>query len=111
MPVSVHPGPFRRALPPPPAHLDATESGLWKSLQAEYDLADTPALAILASTLEAHARARKCREQIDQEGPTTVDRFGQIRVHPLMAAERDARAAFLAGMRCLNLDLTGETKK
>ena len=35
---------------------------------------------------------------------TTRDRFGQIRPHPLLPAERDARGAFLAGMRALNIE-------
>lgn len=35
---------------------------------------------------------------------TFTDRFGQIKAHPLLPVERDARAAFLAGLRSLNLD-------
>ena len=51
---------------------------------------------------------RRCREAIDRDGETVVDRFKQVKGHPLLAAERDARAAFLAGMRMLNLDIAGD---
>jgi hypothetical protein len=33
------------------------------------------------------------------------DRFGAPKPHPLLPIERDSRAAFLAGMKALQLDL------
>jgi phage terminase small subunit len=96
---------LRVATPPPPEHLEPPESQLWNDLHAEYKLRDASALALLASTLEAQARCRKCRTAIDRDGETTVDRWGQVKPHPLLAAERDARAAFQAGMRLLGLDI------
>jgi hypothetical protein len=63
-------------------------------------------LALLRTTLEAHQRTRHCREAIDRDGEALADRFGQLKPHPLLAAERDARSAFLAGMKALNLDLS-----
>jgi hypothetical protein len=33
-----------------------------------------------------------------------TSRFGELKVHPLIAVERDSRAGFLAGMRQLGLD-------
>ena len=94
-----------RNLPAPPSHLTGPERDLWKSLVSDFSFSDPASLAILASAMEARNRMRRCREQIDRDGETTKDRFGQLRGHPLLAAERDARAAFLAGMRSLNLDL------
>ncbi len=35
----------------------------------------------------------------------TIDRFVQRKPHPLLAAERDARAQMLAALKALNLDL------
>jgi hypothetical protein len=36
---------------------------------------------------------------------TFKDRFGQVKVHPLLPSERDARAAFISAMRALNLNI------
>jgi phage terminase small subunit len=88
-----------------PAHLDATERALWLDLHAAYDLSDPASSAMLLTAMEAHQRARRCRERVDADGEVWTDRFKQIKPHPLLAAERDARAAFVAGMRALNLDL------
>ena len=89
----------------PPRHLDKTEADLWRSIIRDYDFDDDASLALLATAMEARQRARKCRERIDVDGEAVRDRFGQVKAHPLLNAERDARAAFLAAMRVLNLDL------
>jgi len=96
--------------PPPPPHLEAPERKLWTAIIGEHAFESEAALALLRSTLEAHQRARTCRETVDREGAIYRDRFNQPKPHPLIAAERDARAAFVAGMRSLNLDMVGETK-
>jgi hypothetical protein len=46
----------------------------------------------------------------DADGEAVTDRFGQIRQHPLIPAERDAKSSFLSAMRSLNLDLTAVPK-
>ena len=92
-------------LPAAPRHLEKIERDLWAELVCTFDFGDAASQAILGSALEAHQRARRCRETVDRDGEAIKDRFGQTRVHPLLNAERDARAAFLAGMRVLNLDL------
>ena len=99
----------RRAAADPPKHLEKPEREIWRDLTAAYELDDAAARALLTTTLEAHQRARRCPEAVDRDGEAVKDRFAQIKPHPLLAAERDARAAFLAGMRSLNLDV-GETK-
>jgi phage terminase small subunit len=96
---------LRLVTPPPPPHLEPPEAQLWNDLHTEYKLRDASALALLTSTLEAHARGRKCRVAIERDGETTADRWGQVKPHPLLSAERDARAAFQAGMRLLGLDI------
>ena len=80
---------------------------MWRDITAEFSFDDPASLALLRSALEAHMRARRCRVVIDRDGETVKDRFFQVRAHPLLAAERDARAAFLASMRALNLDVGG----
>lgn len=44
-------------------------------------------------------------EQIESDGQTVKDRFDQDKPHPLLSVERDARAAMLAALKQLNLDL------
>jgi hypothetical protein len=105
LPVRSRTPPPKRKLPPAPRHLEAPERRMWRDINAEFTFDDPASLALLRSALEAHMRARCCRTAVDVEGMTTKDRFGQLRAHPLLAAERDARAAFLAAMRALNLDL------
>lgn len=95
----------RRPTPAPPKHLETPERTLWRDLLATYRLDDAGALALLRTALEAHQRARHCRQAIDKDGEAVRDRFEQLKPHPLLAAERDARSAFLAAMRVLNLDL------
>jgi hypothetical protein len=76
---------------------------LWVAITRENQFDGEASLALLRSALEAHQRMRTCRETIDKEGATYLDRFDQPKVHPLLATERDARSAFLAGLRALNL--------
>src|SRR5262245_11217449 len=47
---------------------------------------------VLTTALEAHQRARECREAILREGMTVTGRDGQAKVHPLLAVERDGRS-------------------
>ena len=96
--------------PPPPKHLASPERCLWNAILRENILDNEAALSILRSALEAHQRARTCRETVDREGAIYRDRFNQPKPHPLIAAERDARAAFISGMRALNLDLIGDER-
>lgn len=96
---------LRRAAPPPPTHLEPPERVLWGEVHQAFMLDDAASLALFRSALEAHQRARRCREAIDRDGEAVRDRWQQLKPHPLLSAERDARAAFLAAMRALNLDL------
>ena len=86
-----------------PAHLEAPERQLWRKTLRDFELADGCALAVLETTLTAHMRARRCRESINRIGELVKDSKGGVRAHPLLCHERDARAAFLAGMRALGV--------
>lgn len=96
-----------RNRPVSPPHLAKPEADLWNSIVTEFTFEDPASLALLASALESHGRARRCRDSIDKVGELVRDRFGQAKPHPLLAAERDARSAFLTAMRLLNLDIAG----
>ena len=89
----------------PPGHLTDESMVIWQELLSEYDLNDSAGLRILRVSLEAFDRAQAARQAIDAQGMTFSDKFGQPKPHPLLAIERDSRAAFLAGLKALNLDL------
>jgi hypothetical protein len=59
---------------------------------------------VLSTALEAHQRARECREVILRDGPTVTGRDGQLRVHPVLAVEHDARAAWVSKLLGLTYD-------
>jgi P27 family predicted phage terminase small subunit len=60
-------------------------------------------LSVLTSGLEAHQRARECREIIDDEGLTIAGRDGQAKSHPLLSAEREARKQFMLTFKQLGI--------
>jgi P27 family predicted phage terminase small subunit len=93
-----------KATKEPPSQLEPTEQQLWRDLAANGRLVTPADLALLRSSLESHQRARRCREAIEKDGEATKDRFGQIKPHPLLAAERDNRAAFVKGLIALGID-------
>jgi hypothetical protein len=95
-----------RKSPSPPDHFEKPERMLWKKIVETYSFNDdAAALSLLITALEAKARARRCRERIDRDGEVTADRFGQLRQHPLLPAERGAQNNYIAAMKSLNLQL------
>ena len=88
-----------------PKHLTPEARRIWKGIIDEYDIDDAAGLNILRVSLEAFDRAQTARAQIDIDGMTVQDKAGQVKPHPLLPVERDSRAAFLAGLKALNLDL------
>ena len=88
-----------------PKHLSPEARALFKSIADDYQIVDAAGLKILTVACQAFDRAQAARATIDQEGMTITDKFGQTKPHPLLTCERDSRAAFLAGLKALNLDL------
>ncbi|HET8555487.1 MAG TPA: P27 family phage terminase small subunit [Rhodanobacteraceae bacterium] len=60
---------------------------------------------LLQTALEAHDRMKSCQAAINRDGESLSDRFGQVKPHPLLAAERDARSAMIQALKSLNLDI------
>jgi P27 family predicted phage terminase small subunit len=89
----------------PPTHISAAAKRLWSDIFAEYSIDDAAGLAILRVSLEAFDRSQEARKVVKKQGMTVSGRDGQVRSHPLLTVERDNRAAFLAGLKALNLDL------
>lgn len=92
-------------LPKPPKHLSKEAKLTWKKIISGYEINDEAGLKILRSALEAFDRAQQAREQIEKDGLTFLDDKGKPKPNPLLPVERDSRAAFLAGLKALNLDL------
>ena len=88
-----------------PGHLSKESKKIWRHILKEYAIEDTAGLKILRVALESFDRAQAAREVIDLEGMQIKDRFEQMKPHPLLTVERDNRAAFLAGLKALNLDI------
>ena len=74
-------------------------------LQAEYGISDAAGLLMLQTAMEAFDRLAECQASIALHGASCPDRFGQLKPHPLLGAERDARGQMLAALKALNLDL------
>ncbi len=88
-----------------PKHLSKEAKKIWREIITEYAIDDIAGLKILRVALEAFDRAQAARETIDREGMTVLDKFNQTKSHPLLPIERDSRAAFLSGLKALNLDI------
>ena len=88
-----------------PSHLSKEGKRIWRDLVDEYQIKDIAGLRILRVALEAFDRAQAARDMINSDGMIVKDTFGQSKPHPLLAIERDSRAAFLSGLKALNLDL------
>lgn len=95
----------RPVLAPPPKSLPKHEADLWREYVAAYEFNGPAAYGLLQVALEAHARCREAKEAIDRDGLLLLDRYGKPRQHPLVHCERDARAAYLAALKHLNLDI------
>lgn len=90
--------------PAPPEHLGAAGRDLWLSIQNQYEITDAGGCALLQQAAEAADRVRECRELIAEQGAVMRTKTG-AKAHPLLATERDARAALLRAVRYLGLDI------
>lgn len=91
--------------PKAPAHLSDAARRWFCEIARAYNIDDKAGQLILQQAAECWDRAVKCREAIDRQGETVTDRWGQVKAHPLLAAERDARAGFLQAAKHLQLDV------
>lgn len=89
----------------PPLGLSKESREIWKKLIAEYGFEDQGGLELLKIYCQTSDRAKDCRKEIDKEGMQVKDRFGQLKPHPLLTAEKEARSIMLAALRQMNLDV------
>ena len=89
--------------PKQPAGLAEAGRRLWNAVTADFFL-EPWHIDMLEQACRALDRAETCRVQIEAEGVTVTDRFMQVKPHPLLPAERDARSQFRQFYRELKLD-------
>jgi P27 family predicted phage terminase small subunit len=90
--------------PKPPKHLSREAKSLWKKLVSRWVL-DEAGLVLLESALEAFDRMRGAQEAVAKDGAFIKDRFDQLRAHPAIAVERDAKGVLLRNLKALGLDI------
>lgn len=88
-----------------PKHLTKEARDWWDRIVTEYGIDDDAGLLLIQTALEAFDRMRECQKAIKRDGPQVKDRFDQLKPHPLLPIERDARSQMLVALKQLNLDL------
>ena len=94
-----------KAVDKPPGHLKAAGKALWSTVTGDYPLNAT-AKSIIVQACESLDRVRTAQSEIRRDGATIQDRFNQLRQHPALKTEVDARTSLLRCLRLLNCDLT-----
>ncbi len=82
---------------------------LFDALSQEYRISDGGGVQILRSGLRSLALAEAAEAEVARAGQTVVDRFGQVKAHPLLATIRDFRAQWVHALRALNLAIGDPT--
>ena len=91
--------------PVAPKTLSAEARSWWRKLSREYEISDEGGKLLLLMSLEAFDRLRGAQRAIKRDGASIQDRWGQVKQHPLLTTERDARAQMLMALKQLNLDV------
>jgi len=90
--------------PEPPAHLAPQTADWWRSVVRDFDL-EPHHLRLLQSAGEAWDRMQQARQALADHGSLTFTAAsGDLKTHPCVAVERDARIAFARLIRELDLD-------
>jgi hypothetical protein len=98
--------PPSKDFPPAPKGFHAVEIDLWNTFVRENVFDSKAGLSLLESAMQAHARARQCREAVEKDGLSFQDpKTGTIKAHPLLNVERDARSAYMHHLRALKLEV------
>jgi len=88
-----------------PKHLSDDGREFWSQVISEFSINDAAGLALLLTAAEALDRMSAARRVIEADGAIVKDRYGQSKVHPACALEKDSRNGFLAALRALSLDI------
>ncbi|MEO7937739.1 MAG: P27 family phage terminase small subunit [Burkholderiaceae bacterium] len=91
-----------------PASLSAEAKTLWRATLDEYSFDSAPDFQLLRQLCESVDGVRACQKAIKRDGMLVTGSTGQVRQHPLLAAEAEYRRAVLACVRALRLNSTPE---
>ncbi|MDT7536175.1 hypothetical protein OVY48_22525 [Sphingobium sp. SA2] len=90
--------------PQPPPHLSVEAAQWWQQVIADYDL-EPHHVRLLQSAAEAWDRMQQARQALADHGALTfTGANGDLKTHPAVAIERDARIAYARLVRELDLD-------
>lgn len=92
-----------RGIPKPPAHLGDASKAFWRIVVRQYEL-EAHHLRLLQIGCESWDRALEAREAVSASGPYFTDR-GNVKPHPGIAVEQQARKQFIAALREIGLDV------
>ena len=91
----------------PPRHLSKDAAEWWRNVTADYSL-EPHHLKLLQAAGESWDTMQTARRALsDHGGLTFTDASGNIKAHPAVAMQRDARVAFARLVRELDLDVAG----
>jgi len=76
-----------------------------KKLIDEYGISDVGGLLYIQSFVDSYTTELNGMDIVAKDGLSFLDRFDQVKSHPLCAVIRDARSQKLAALKALNLDL------
>jgi len=88
-----------------PRHLNTKAKKFYKEIFQDFTIDDAAGRSLLLAAAEAYQRCNEAREIIKKSGGCVItDRFGQVKPHPAVSIERDARTQVIAALRALNLN-------
>lgn len=91
--------------PAPPQDLGAPEKAIWKQIFEDYSWSKRLSTNVLHNGLQSHQLAREAQSQIRKDGMLIDGVSGQSKAHPLLSVVRDHRAAWLATIKALGLEI------
>ncbi len=89
----------------PPKGLTRAAKAAWRDIVEAYDLDDRAALMLLEGALTAWDRMRAAADLVARDGLLVPTADGSVKQNPAITIERDSRAAMVASLKSLNLDL------
>jgi phage terminase small subunit len=96
--------------PRPPQHLQPATRSWWASVARDYQL-EPHHYRLLTLAAQSWDRGEQARELLARDGLTVVDDRRNVRAHPAVQIEKDARIAFARLIRELDLDVAPPTSE
>jgi P27 family predicted phage terminase small subunit len=92
-----------------PKHLRRATKQFWEGVLRDFALEEHH-IRLLTAACEAWDRAVQAREAVERDGMFLKNRHGELKSHPGLLIERDARSLFSRLLRELNLDVDAPTE-